>query len=430
MMQCLSLNLNISSSSPSFPTSPQSQSQSQPQTQIGLNSCPPRSHQGNDSMTYRDSIRDGKRLCKCLNQTCFLVSGNSTDGTPRSSSSSTQLSPSFNICHEYTLALQTNSYNEIRSRIEDQVLVENAIEGEDMDSHQLHLSQVLHPNRECVHQALRHTNPKATLTRLVSTYFDHSEDISTLCLALYQCISRARTLYAPIADLLQEFPYDLSSINLSQCNRAFDIFDQFDRLDNPFPSPESRNFNQMRHSLSLLKEQLDQRLHKSRSRGRFLHRATTRSAICLTGTVVAVAVTAVVISTHALGGIVGLISTPLCPIYMPSHLKKKQLARTAQLDAASSGTFFHIKDLDTIVCLVDWLHASVQNDRELVRFGLERGRDIYPIYEVVKHLRNNHNKFFDQLKELEEHICLCFNAVSKFRAKLLGQIHLRQSTDS
>ncbi|KAK8274653.1 hypothetical protein V6Z11_D10G088400, partial [Gossypium hirsutum] len=370
------------------------------------------------------------RLCKCLNQTCFLVSGNSTDGTPRSSSSSTQLSPSFNISHEYTLALQANSYNEIRSRIEDQVLVENAIESEDMDSHQLQLSQVLHPNRECVHQALRHTNPKATLTRLVSTYFDHSEDISTLCLALYQCISRARTLYAPITDLLQVLPYDLSSINLSQCNLAFDIFLQFDSLDNPFPSPESHNFNEMRRSFSLLKEQLDQRLHKSRSRGRFLHRATTHSAICLIGTVVAVAVTAVVISTHALGGIVGLIATPLCPIYIPSHLKKKQLARTAQLDAASSGTFFHIKDLDTIVCLVDWLHASVENDRDLVRFGLERGRDIYPIYEVVKHLRNNHNKFFDQLKELEEHICLCFNVVNKFRVKLLNQIHLHQSTDS
>ncbi|MBA0779479.1 hypothetical protein Gotri_003729 [Gossypium trilobum] len=393
-MQCLSFNIN--SSSPSFPTSPQSQSH----TQIGLNSCPPQSQ------------------------------GNSTDGTPRSSSSSTQLSPSFNISHQYTLALQANSYNEIRSRIEDQVLVENAIESEDMDSHQLHLSQVLLPNRECVHQALRHTNPKATLTRLVSTYFDHSEDISTLCLALYQCISRARTLYAPITDLLQVFPYDLSSINLSQCNLAFDIFLQFDSLDNPFPSPESHNFNEMRRSFSLLKEQLDQRLHKSRSRGRFLHRATTRSAICLIGTVVAVAVTAVVISTHALGGIVGLIATPLCPIYIPSHLKKKQLARTAQLDAASSGTFFHIKDLDTIVCLVDWLHASVENDRDLVRFGLERGRDIYPIYEVVKHLRNNHNKFFDQLKELEEHICLCFNAVNKFRAKLLNQIHLHQSTDS
>ncbi|KAE8705077.1 putative leucine-rich repeat receptor-like protein kinase [Hibiscus syriacus] len=393
-MQCLSFNLN--SSAQSFPSSPQSQHQSQTHPN-GLNSCPPPNSQGN-----------------------------STDETPRSST--TQLSPSFNLTDEYTRALQTNSYNEIRSRIEDQVHVENSIETDGMeDSYQLSLSQVLHPNRESVHQALRHTDPKATLTRLVSTYFDHSESISTLCLELYKCISNARFLYGPVTELLQVFPNELSSINHSQCDWAFDIFLKFNSLDNPFPSPDSHNFNEMRRSFSQLKEQLDQRLHKSRSRGRILDRAMTRSAICLIGTVLGVAVTAVVISTHALAAIVGLFATPLCPIYVPSRVQKKHIA---QLDAAASGSFFHIKDLDTIVCLVAWLHDSVERDKELIRFGLERGRDIYPIHEVVKHLRNNHGKIFDQLKELEEHICLCFNAINKFRGKLLEQIHLHQYTDS
>ncbi|XWS43936.1 hypothetical protein CRYUN_Cryun15aG0001100 [Craigia yunnanensis] len=404
-MQCLSFNFKSSppSSSSSVPTTPQTQSQTQTQTQtqsqsqsqsqsIGLNSYPP------------------------------LSQGSSTDETPRSSTN--QLSPTFNLSREYTLAVQSNSYNEIRSRIEEQMQVENVIESGHMDTHQLHLSQVLHPNRDCVHQALRNTNPKATLTRLVSTYFDHSENITTLCLLLYQCLSRARTLYAPITDLLQVFPYDLSSINQSQCNWAFDVFLQFDSLDNPFPCPDSHNFNEMRRSFSQLKEQLDHRLHKSLSRVRFLHRATTGSAICLIGTVVGVVVSAVVISTHALAAIVGLVATPLCPFYVPSHLKKKQLAHMAQLDAAAKGSYVHNKDLDTIDRLVAWLYTAVEGDRQLIRFGLERGRDIYPIHEVVKHLRNNHNNFFDQLKELEEHICLCFNAVNKFRAKLLNQIHL------
>ncbi|GMI78150.1 hypothetical protein like AT3G19330 [Hibiscus trionum] len=391
-MQCLSFNFN--SSALSFPTSPQSQCQTETHPD-GLNSHPPPHSQGN-----------------------------STDGTPRSST--TQLSPSFNLSHEYTRALQTNSYNEIRSRIEDHVHVAIDTEGTE-DSHQLYLSQVLQPDRESVHQALRHTNPKATLTRLVSTYFDHSEDISTLCLRLYRCISCARKLYAPITELLQVFPNDLNSINQSQCDWAFDTFLQFDSLENPFPSRDSHNFKEMRRSFSQLKEQLDQRLHKSRSRGRILHRATTRSAICLIGTVVGVAVTAVVISTHALAAIVGLFATPLCPIYVPSHVQKKHIARAAQLDAAVSGTFFHIKDLDTIVCLVEWLHESIERDKELIRFGLERGREIYPIHEVVKQLNNNHSKIFDQLQELEEHICLCFNAVNKSRAKLLEQI---QPTDS
>ncbi|KAE8674048.1 Kinase superfamily protein [Hibiscus syriacus] len=385
-MQCLSFNLN--SSAQSFPSSPQSQFQSQIH-QNGVNSCPPTHSQGNST--------------EC-------------DGTPRSST--TQLSPSFNIREEYNRALQTNSCNEIRSRIGDQ---------EHVDNHQLNLSQVLHPDRESVHQALRHIDPKATLTRLVSTYFDHSENICTLCLELHKCISNARFLYGPITELLEVFPNELSSINHSQCDWAFDIFLKFDSLDNPFPSRDSHNFNEMSRSFSQLKEQLDQRLHKSHSRGRILDRAMTRSAICLIGTVVGIAVTAVVISTHALAAIVGLFATPLCPIYVPSHVKKKHIA---QLKAAYGGSFHHINDLDTIVCLVARLHDSVERDKDLMRIGLERGRDIYPIYQVVNHLRNNHGKILDQLKELEEHICLCFNVINKFRGNLFKQIHPHQSTDS
>ncbi|XWS30582.1 hypothetical protein CRYUN_Cryun24cG0131300 [Craigia yunnanensis] len=394
-MQCLSFKSStpIPVSTSSFPSSSPTQSQT-----IDLNSCSP------------------------------LSQGNSTDGTPRSST--TQLSPTFNLTREYTLAVQTSSYNEIRSRIEEQLQVETVTENGDTNTHQLRLLQVLHPNRDFVHQALRHTNPKATLTRLVSTYFDHSENITTLFLLLYRCANRARTLYAPITDLLEKFPYDLNSITQSQCNWAFDLFHQFNRLDNPFPCRDSHNFNEMRGSFSQLKEQLDHRRHKSRSRVHFLHRATTGSAICLIGTVVGVVVSAVVISTHALGAIVDLLATPLCPVCVPSDLKKKQLAHMAQLDAAAEGTFYHNKYLDTIDSLVAWLYTAVEGDRQLIRFGMEPDKDIYRIHEVVKHLRNNQNSFFDQLKELEQHICLCFDAVNECRAKLLNQIHLHQSSNS
>ncbi|EOY02975.1 Uncharacterized protein TCM_017367 isoform 1 [Theobroma cacao] len=381
-MQCLSFK-----PSPP-PTSPQTQT-------IDLNSCPPASQ------------------------------GDSSEGTPRSS---TQPSPTFNLSREYTLAVQTNSYNEMRSRIEERVQVEDVLENG--DTHHLILSQMLQPNRDCVAQALRHTNPKATLTRLVSTYFEHSENITDLCLLLCQCVDRARTLYSPITELLQVFPYELNSISQAQCNWAFDVFQQFYSLDNPFPRPDSHNFNEMRCSFSQLKEQLDHRINKSHSRVRFLHRATTGSAICLIGTVVGVVVSAVVISTNALASIVGLVATPLCLVYVPTDLRRKQLAHMAQLDVAKKGTSVHNYDLDTIDRLVALLYTSVEADRQLIRFGLERDRDIYPIHEVVKHLRGSHDNFLDQLKELEEHICLCFNSVNKFRAKLLDQIHHHQSTYS
>lgn len=226
------------------------------------------------------------------------------------------------------------------------------------------------------------------------------------------------------------FPYELSSINQSQCNWAFDVFHQFYSIGNPFPCPDSHNLDEMRRSFSQLKKQLDQHIYKSLSRGRFLQRATTASAICLIGTVVGVVVSAVVISTHALAAVVGLVATPLCPIYVPTHPKKKQLAHMAQLHSASRGSYFHNKDLDTIDSLVAWLYNAVEGHRQLILIILERDGDIYPIHEVVKQLRNNHKEFFDQLKELEDHIYLCFNAVNKYRAKLLDQIHLPQSSNS
>ncbi|GMJ13794.1 hypothetical protein like AT3G19330 [Hibiscus trionum] len=418
-MHCLSFDLKSSSPSPS-----QTQSHSTSQ-----NSCPPHP-QGVVNCSSPDDFRQHRKcLCKCLNQTCSLLPWNSNEGTPRSST--TQFSPTLNLSHEYTLALQNTSYNEIRSIIEAQMQVENVNEIEGTDTHYLSLSPVLRPNRDSVHQALRHINPDATLTRLVSTYFDHGENITTLCLMLRQCVSRARTLYAPITELLQEFPYDPSFIHLSHCNWALDVFVPFDGLDNPFPSPDSHNIEEMHRSFSLLKEQLDHHHKKSVCRFRFLQRATTGSAICLIGSVVGVAVSAVVISTHALAAILGLAATPFCPCRVPSSLKMKQLAHMAQLYAATrSGTFFHINYLESIVCLVDLLHSAVKDDRNLIRIALRSGGDIYPIYEVVKYLRNNQTNFFDKLKELEDHIYFCFDAVNKSRANLLDQIQLHQSSNS
>lgn len=418
-------SLSFKSSAPS-PTSTHTSSQTQtfdntsyPPLSQGK-AMPPQPHHG--------FCLHGQRLCKCLNQTFFVLPGNSTEGTPRSST--TQLSPTFNLSREYTLAVQTDSYNEMRSRIEEQIQVENVIEDGDTDTHQLRLSHVLHPNGDCVDQVLCHTNPNATLTRLVSTYFKHSEDITTLCLSLYKCVDGARTQYAPITNLLELFPYDLSSIGQSQCNWAFDIFLQFDSFDSPFPCPDSQDIKEMHRSFSQLQEQLDRRLHKSRSRVHFLNRATTGSAVCLIGTAVGVVVSAVVISTHALSAMVGLVATPLCTVYGPSDFKKKHLARKDQLDAVARGTCVLNNHLDTIDRLVARLYTAVESDRQLIRFGLERGRDIYPIHEVVKHLRINHTDFFDKLNDLEEHICICFTAVNKSRDDLLNQIRLHQSSNS
>ncbi|KAG2411395.1 hypothetical protein I3760_Q000600 [Carya illinoinensis] len=353
-----------------------------------------------------------------------------SQGNPTEDSSSAQPSPTVNLTREYTLTIQTNSYHEIWSRIQPTTDTNC-----DEDSHhQLLLAQVLHPSRDCVEDALRHAKTN-TLTLLVKAYFEHSEKSTVLCLLLLHSVYRARSFYDPLHSLLEVLPlhsdsdFHSSLLTQSQCNRAFDVFLEFDRLDNPFPCPHSHNFNDMRRCFSQLKQQLDRRLRKSRSRVRLLCGATASSAVCCICAAFGTAVSAVAIAAHTL---VAFVAGTFCTAYLPqaSNFPHKEVAHVAQLDAALKGTFVLNNELDTIDRLVVRLHNAVDNDKFLIRLGLERGREKHPIMEVIKQLHKNKLNFLHLLQDLEEHICLCFNTVNRARARLLLEICRHQSYDT
>ncbi|KAK9266295.1 hypothetical protein L1049_001817 [Liquidambar formosana] len=355
---------------------------------------------------------------------------NSREYTPRSSSgqlspitATTSTSTTVNLTREYTLAVQTSSYNEIWSTIH---VNDFDNDGGEEPNELRSLSQVLRPSRQCVEEALRHARPNK-LTRIVSSYFDHSENTSDLCFRLYTSVRRARELYTPLLELLDVLPFDAQSLAQSQCDWAFNVFLQFDSFDNPFPSPDSHNFHNMRRCFSELKQQLDSRRRSVRSR---LRRTKTGGAICLIGATVAVAVSAVAIATHALVVLVAGGGTFFTTACLPHKFSKKEQAHIAKLDAAAKGIFVLNNDLDTIDRLVGRLHNDVESDKLLIRLGLERGRDKYSMQEVVKHLRKNHRNFLNHLKDLEEHICLCFAAVNRARSLLLQEICLQQTCNS
>ncbi|CAH8261044.1 unnamed protein product [Arabidopsis lyrata] len=301
-------------------------------------------------------------------------------------------SPTFNLSRELAHAFQTPSYHDVRSRVH--VVVDPT-----QHHHQyiqpdieLLISQVLQPNKECVQEAIRHFK-QTTLTHLVSTYFQHSENATRLCLNLYQNVHSARHhLYTPLLDLFNSFPGDThAAIDESLCNLAFDVFLKLDTFENPFSSPESHSFQDTQLCFSQLKNNLDRRLRKSRSRVRLIHHAT---------------------------------AGPLCSPYLPHSFKRKELTNICQLNAASKGTFVLNKDLDTIDRLVSRLHSGIEYDKHLIRLGLERGRDLHSIQEIVKQLRKNNLNLTHQLKDLEDHICLWFTNVNKARSLLLKEIHL------
>ncbi|PIN14182.1 hypothetical protein CDL12_11228 [Handroanthus impetiginosus] len=382
---------------------------------------------------FWSALKDG-RMLSCLKtlppastNTYFsspASQGHSVENTPRSSA---QFSPTINLTEEFTHAVQTHSYGEIRRTFDQDSSFDQNVDIENVDfveEPQL-LEQVLQPSRVCIQEILSQIRPNS-LTHLVATYFDHSEHTSRLCFLIYQSVRRARLIYTPIHNLLDSLPleFDSNSYSLShsQCTLANDAFLQFDRLENPFLSPDSPNFTDIRHSFSHLGQQLDHRLRKSKSRLRRYF--STGSALCLIAVTVGVVISAVVIASHAA---VALVGTPICLTVFPSNMTKKEKVHLAQLDAASRNAYFLQKDLDTINSLVVHLHTDVENDKHLVHLGLERGMDRYLVQEILKQIQRNRPSFIDRLSYLEDHLFLCFAAINRTRLQLLQEINPHQN---
>lgn len=365
----------------------------------------------------------------------FVLAGYLTEP---SSIASTQSSPTPNVVsREFNRTIEGESYQEIRSIVQLDVTHSNGFESElvndehaEENSQRNILEKVLQPDRFSIQKALSLPKPNS-LTRLISTYFKHSETASELCLLLHQSLSSAKSMYTPLLDLLSVLPTDSSEITQLQCDNAFHVFSRFDAHDNPFPSHVSLNFSSMRSSFSELDRQLHRSLRKSRSKLRILRGTTTNgSAFCFIDMAVGVVVSAVVVTTHALAAIAAAAAAPVCaannvsPSWNP---KKKELARLAQLEAASKGTYTLNKDLDTIDRLVARLHGAVEADKRSVRLGVDMGNNAYAMQEVTKHLRRDSQNFLLLMEELETRIYICLNFVNKTRWNLLREICLHQT---
>ncbi|KAD2041411.1 hypothetical protein E3N88_41972 [Mikania micrantha] len=296
---------------------------------------------------------------------------NSSDITSRSGS---QASTILNVTNEYTSALQTSSYSEIRVFLD----IETERAGE-ITQDQV-LAQVLCPNRDFVENILQHAKP-SFITELLWSFFDHSENKARLCLDLTQAIRRARVLIAPLQDLLHVLPLDSETDSLSspQCNHAFDLLLQYEQLENPFPNPGSRNVSGMRNCFSDLNSQLENLIKKSNSRIHFLHWVIIGSAVGLISITIGVVIAGVIISKHAFIALVVAMFLPA--LIIPSKIEKKEQYLLQQLDAVKRVTFVLHEDIITIERLVNHLYSDFEVNKRFIRNGLWRGKDMHSIME-------------------------------------------------
>ncbi|KAF5191996.1 putative transmembrane protein, partial [Thalictrum thalictroides] len=182
------------------------------------------------------------------------------------------------------------------------------------------VSQLFQPFREDVNKALNRVIP-TNLTRFASAYFDHSERTSHLLCILLESINQARSLYTPLHNLLDVLSLD-SPLSQPQGDEASNVFLQFNIHENPFPLRISQNFQEILLCLSALNQQLRSRLIWNSSSS--LYDLTVRGSSVLND------------------------------------------------------------DVNIIDRLVTQLQAVVESDKLMVRTGLERGKDRYPLQEMVE----------------------------------------------
>ncbi|KAL0333509.1 UNVERIFIED_CONTAM: hypothetical protein Sangu_1507100 [Sesamum angustifolium] len=328
---------------------------------------------------YSSPVSQGKLL------NSYGVPCSSVENTPRRGA---QLSATINLSEEYALAVQTHSYGEIQRTFDLDSSFDQTVDSENVD-------------------------------------FTEEPQL------LEQSVRRAQLIYSPIHNLLDDLPmeFDSDSYSLSHslCNSAHNIFLHFDRLENPFLPPDSENFNNVRQCFSDLRDQLNRHVRKPRSRTHPVRYCSTGCALCLIAAAVGVAMSAVAIASHAL---VALVGSPICIAMLPSIATRKETARLPQLDAAAINAYVLHKELDTTDRLVRHLHTDVENDKLLVRLGLERGTDEYLIQEILKQLWRNRSGFVQRLVNLEEHLIVCFAAINRTRSQLVHEIHLHQNSGS
>ncbi|KAG6403855.1 hypothetical protein SASPL_136089 [Salvia splendens] len=278
--------------------------------------------------------------------------GDSVENTPRSSARTFQ---TIDLTREYTLTVRTSSYGEILSTFDPTVDSEHldGIQGDKL------LEQVLQPS----------------LSKLL-VYASFSTRKSTR-IALHMLLYMIFLITFPWR---LEFDSDSYSLSDSQCNLAYNVFLQFDRLENPFISNASQNFDDMRQRFSQLTHGLNHHPVKPRSRVHLPHYRSAQSALCLIATAAGMAKTAIAMATNAL---VALAGSPICFALFPSNMIKKERGNLVLLDEASRSAYVLRRDLDTIDCMVSHLYEDVEYDKFSIHHALEREMDKYLIQQIM-----------------------------------------------
>ncbi|KAL5778258.1 hypothetical protein ACOSP7_011184 [Xanthoceras sorbifolium] len=340
------------------------------------------------------------------------------------------LSGKLNVNEEYKNAFRTKSYIDMWSKVDGRRSLESqrlsSSSSSSSFSFYVHLSEyLLEPQQETVMNMIESLH----VHELLIDYFEASLKAYRFCELVLRSVHQTRANYRRIQRVIK------LSKKVKDCHAISRHLAAFASLTNPLSIISPVQFHDNHHSNMLLLGSLTLKCKKIRRRAKFNKLLKKVGGYSLVISHSALIVAMLVLLLHSLVGIVAAPGFMTCCLVLLKRriklvrrgLKTSLLERRlSQLDAAAKGVYILINDFNTISRMVKRLNDEVEHRKDVANMCVRNGKSEI-LKEVLKEFHIHESSFLDQLKELEEHIYLCFLTINRSRRLVLQEIMTSQN---
>lgn len=327
-----------------------------------------------------------------------------------------------NVNEEYVEALRTKSYVELYNKVQEQLE-----DGKLNDDHKLSSSSSLQLETNLCQVALSELPESCQFHPLIVNYFDITLEACRICELLLQNVQQTRANYRKIRRAIRLMTIEQDSGHLYSVYRELASFAS---LNNSFSVVNQVQILDTRQGHDLLLQKLSSQFRRANKRMKFLKSCKKVFGISITIGYTGVMIALLVLVLHSMVCIVaapGLIACSYKLFKKRSKVDKKEKSSTsleiliAQLDVAAKGVYILINDFDTMSRLVRRLYDEIEHNRSVADM-CARKKNADMLKEAIRNYSINKNCFMEQLKELEEHVFLCFLTINRSRRMVLQQM--------
>ncbi|KAF7829542.1 UPF0496 protein [Senna tora] len=332
------------------------------------------------------------------------------------------------VNEEYLEAFRTKSFIDIsnKAQIQQRKTISATSSLPDLF---IHLTDyLLEPQQETVTKITQTFN----VHRLLVDYFQASLEACQYCDKILETIHELRVSHHKLTRLMKLAKRVLDADDQSQ-NHIFEDLAMFatsqnNPLANVMSSVQSRDMHERYTGLWRGLKSKRRRIRR-RIRCKIFFQKIGGIGLVVSHSALVMAV--LILAFHSIVGIVaapGIVSGLVC-----FFKKKFKWARTnslealwEQLDVAAKGVYILINDFDTLSRMVKRLYNEVEHWKAIADVCIKNIERYEMLKQVVKQYQDRESTFLDQLKELEQHIFLCFLTINRSRTLVIQQILEKQ----